>query len=311
MDDRQIIDWLLQGDVSIQYQVHRDLLGKTRNDLREQIEYNGWGKKFLSARKGNRHWGHGFYQPKWTSTHYTLLDLKNLGISPACQPIRQTIEMILANEKGEDGGINPAGTISVSDVCINGMALNYMCYFLADTKQLESVIDFLLSQHMPDGGFNCHSNRKGAVHSSLHSTLSVLEGILEYKNNGYTYRRKELLVAQQTSREFILQHKLYKSDKTGEVIEKKMLSFPYPSRWRYDVLRALDYFRTAGVQYDSRMMDAIDVILKKRGKENIWRLNAHHPGATHFQMEQAGKASRWNTLRSLRVLKHFGKPISL
>ncbi len=305
MDDKQITDWLLSGDVSIQYQVYRDLLGKNRNDLRQQIEYNGWGKKFLSQRKAGGHWGRGFYQPKWTSTHYTLLDLKNLGISPACPPIRQTIEMILAHEKGKDGGINPIGTISVSDVCINGMALNYMCYFQADKKQIESVTDFLLSQHMYDGGFNCHSNRKGAVHSSLHSTLSVLEGILEYKNNGYTYRLKELLAAVQASREFILQHKLYKSDKTGEVIDKKMLSFPYPSRWRYDVLRALDYFRAAGVKYDARMRDAIDVILKKRDKEHVWRLNAHHPGATHFLMEQAGKASRWNTLRSLRVLKHF------
>lgn len=305
MDDKQITDWLLGGDVSIQYQVYRDLLGKNRNDLRQQIEYNGWGKKFLLQRKANGHWGRGFYQPKWTSTHYTLLDLKNLGISPTCASIRQTIEMILANEKGKDGGINPSGTISVSDVCINGMALNYMCYFQADKKQLESVIDFLLSQHMPDGGFNCYSNRKGAVHSSLHSTLSVLEGILEYKNNGYTHRLKELLVAEETSREFILQHRLFKSDKTGDVIDKKMLSFPYPSRWRYDVLRALDYFRAAGVKYDTRMRDAIDEILKKRDKERVWRLNAHHPGATHFLMEQAGKASRWNTLRSLRVLKHF------
>jgi hypothetical protein len=305
MDDKQITDWLLGGDVSIQYQVYRDLLGKNRNDLREQIEYSGWGKKFLSRRKADGHWGRGFYQPKWTSTHYTLLDLKNLNISPVCQPIRQTIEMILANEKGEDGGINPSGTISVSDVCINGMALNYMCYFQADKKQLESIADFLLSQQMPDGGFNCYSNRKGAVHSSLHSTLSVLEGILEYKNNGYTYRLKELLAAEATSREFILQHRLFMSDKTGELIDKKMLSFPYPSRWRYDVLRALDYFRAAGVKYDTRMRDAIDEILKKRDKERVWRLNAHHPGVTHFLMEQAGKASRWNTLRCLRVLKHF------
>lgn len=305
MDDRQIIDWLLQGDVSIQYQVHRDLLGKTRNNLREQIEYSGWGRKFLTRRKADGHWGISYYQPKWTSTHYTLLDLRNLCISPKCKPVKESVAMVLNTQKGMDGGINPSVTIGVSDVCINGMALNYMCYFRADAGQLNSITDFLLSQHMHDGGFNCYSNRKGAVHSSLHSTLSVLEGILEYKTNGYTYRLKELLTAEKAAQEFILQHRLFKSDKMGEVIDKKMLSLPYPPRWRYDILRALDYFRAAGTAYDERMRDAIQVLLMKRNKPGSWNLNAHLPGQVHLQMEEAGKPSRWNTLRALRVLKHF------
>lgn len=307
MDDDRIIDWLLEGDVSIQYQVHRDLLGQEKPSLRKRIEQEGWGKQILAQRNKDGHWGRGYYQPKWTSTHYTLLELKNLGISPDCRSARQTIQMVLATEKGADGGINPAGTISVSDVCINGMALNFMSYFHADEQLLESVVDFLLSQRMKDGGFNCHSNRKGAVHSSLHTTLSVLEGVLEYRNNGYTYRLQELIAAEKTSQEFILQHRLFKSDKTGEVIDKKMLSFPYPGRWRYDILRALDYFSAAGVPYDTRMDDAMQVLLEKRNKEGAWNLNAHQPGEVHVHMEQAGKPSRWNTLRALRVLKHFGK----
>ncbi|HEY9178413.1 MAG TPA: hypothetical protein VIN07_12010, partial [Flavipsychrobacter sp.] len=263
MDDR-VIDWLLTGDVSIQYQVHRDLLGQEKPPLRKRIAQEGWGGVILAQRGKDGHWGRGYYQPKWTSTHYTLLELKNLGISPECRPAKQTIDMVLKNEKGADGGINPAGTISVSDVCINGMALNFMSYFQAEAKLLESIVDFLLSQRMKDGGFNCHSNRKGAVHSSLHTTLSVLEGVLEYRSNGYTYRLKELLAAEKTSREFILQHRLFKSDKTGEVIDKKMLSFPYPGRWRYDILRALEYFVQCGAAYDTRMDDAMQILLEKR-----------------------------------------------
>ncbi len=95
MDDQEIIAWLLRGDVSIQYQVHADLLGKERRDLRKRIETEGWGKGLLSHRHSNGHWGLRFYQPKWTSTHYTLLDLRNLCISPSCHPIRETITMIL------------------------------------------------------------------------------------------------------------------------------------------------------------------------------------------------------------------------
>ena len=306
MIDNKIINWLLDGDISIQYQVYRDLLSVEREDLREKIENEGWGKRFLSFQSNNGHWGRGFYQPKWTSTHYTLLDLKNLGISNNCKPIKQTLDIVIKNNKNEnDGGIHPIGTVKESDVCINGMALNYLSYFRTQEKHLKSIVDFILSQRMVDGGFNCQLNRKGAKHSSLHTTISVLEGIQEYKKNNYTYRLDELIKAEIESREFILEHKLFKSDKTGEIISKKMLTLSYPSRWRYDILRALDYFQSAKIEYDERMNDAIDILQKKRNKENTWNLQANHPGQTHFDMEKIGKPSRWNTLRILKVLRHF------
>ncbi|MCP4133679.1 MAG: hypothetical protein GY754_22110 [bacterium] len=303
--DKQVLEWLLAGDVSIQYQVHRDLLHADKIHLRKRIEKEGWGAEFLSRRSKNGHWGRAFYQPKWISSHYTLLDLKNLGIMPENKLIKETLEIIFKNEKLDDGGISPRGSIKESDVCINGMVLNYASYFGFPEKELESVIDFLLSQQMQDGGFNCFSNRKGATHSSLHTTVSVCEGILEYASNGYTYRLKELKKAEQESREFILQHRLFKSDKTGKIIRKNMLMLSYPSRWYYDILRALDYFQLAGVKYDSRMDDAIAVLFKKMRKDNKWPVQARHPGETHFDMEKTGEASRWNTLRVLRVLGFF------
>lgn len=220
MTQNEIISWLLKGDVSIQYQTYRDLLSDEKKSLRSKIEKEGWGKKYLSLRKPNDHWGMKFYQPKWTSTHYTLLELKNLNILPSCQPVLETLKIILEENINEfDGGINPIGSIKKSDVCINGMALNYFSYFKVDEEKLKSIIDFILAEKMNDGGFNCHSNRKGAIHSSLHTTLSVLEGIFEYRNNGYTYRLKELLDAEKQSQEFILMHRLFKSDKSNKIIK--------------------------------------------------------------------------------------------
>lgn len=305
MTDGEIIKWLLKGDASIQYQTCRDLLGTDKKNLQKRIEQEGWGKRFLSHRSKGGHWGKGFYQPKWISSHYTLLDLRNLQISQACSPIRQTLQMILETEKGDDGGLYPIGKPGVSDVCLNGMALNYLSYFRMDVRDLHSIVDFILSQKMPDGGFNCNSNRKGAEHSSLHTTLSVLEGFLTFRKNKYKYRLHEILQAERGSQEFILKHRLFRSHRTGEIIDKRMLMLSYPSRWRYDILRALDYFRSAGVAYDERMQDAFDVILKKRTKDNVWNLQTRHPGQVHFNMEQVGSPSRWNTLRSLRVLRHF------
>ncbi|MBM2815265.1 MAG: hypothetical protein HW421_2027 [Ignavibacteria bacterium] len=306
MIDNSLIEWLLEGDVAIQYQVWRDLLKEDKPDLKERISEEGWGVKFLSLRKNNEHWGKGFYQPKWISSHYTLLDLKNLSISNDIKEIKSTINKILREERGRDGGINPSRLLSNSDVCINGMFLNYATYFAINENDLKFIVDFLIVNQMPDRGYNCRSNRSGASHSSLHTTLSVIEGILEYRQNGYTYRLNELMKAEAESREFILQHKLFRSHRTGEIIDRKMLMLSYPSRWKYDILRALDYFQFAGVEYDERMQDALDVLIKKRRSDNKWAIQAKHPGQIHFEMEPTGKPSRWNTLRALRVLNHFG-----
>jgi hypothetical protein len=295
----------LKGDVSIQYQAHRDLLGEEKPALQEKIAIDGWGVAYLAARKGNGHWGQGFYQPKWTSSHYSLLDLRSLELPTNCAPVRESLAMILKHEKGQDGGLNPGVTVKNSDVCLNGMALNYCAYFQANEEDLRSIVDFILSQQLPDGGFNCRYNRSGARHSSLHSTLSALEGIHEYAINAYQYRVHELEKAAQESREFILQHRLFKSDKTGEIIDKKFLRLPYPPRWRYDILRAMDYFRAAGMPYDNRMDDALDVIMKKREKDGTWKLYAPYPGKAHVLFEKTGQPSRWNTLRASRVLQYY------
>ena len=308
MNNQSIIGWLVEGDVSIQYQVQRDLLGTERPDLQQRIAKEGWGAAFLAARKPDGYWSERFYQPKWISAHYTLLDLKNLSIEPDNPLIGESLDRIFHEEKSEDGGINPANSIAQSDVCVNGMALNYAAYFKVDEDQLKSVIDFLLSQHMPDGGFNCRSNRSGARHGSMHSTLSVLEGLLEYEQNHYAYRPDEVRKAKDAAEEFLLMHRLFLSDRTGKVIQERFLRFPFPCRWYYDILRAMDYFRISGRPYDFRMNEAIEIIQKKQTPEGKWKLSAPYSGKMHFVMEQAGKPSRWNTLRALRVLKYAEKP---
>ncbi|NER16816.1 hypothetical protein [Spongiivirga citrea] len=300
-----IVDWLLEGDVSIQYQVYLDLLSTNNDDLRNRISEEGWGAKLLSQRQQNGSWGKSFYKPKWTSSHYTLFDLRNLTIAPNNQLIKESIEIILENEKAADGGILPIGKKKLSDLCINGMFLNYASYFKTNEKDLKSVVDCILTQIMPDSGFNCRSNRYPTVHSSLHTTLSVLEGLTEYVFNGYQYKVNKVNEAILSAKEFVLLHKLYISDRTGNIINKDFLKLSYPRRWRYDILSALDYFQYSNSPWDPRMQKAIDVLLKKRNKDGTWNVQAKHPGKIHFEMEKAGKPSRWNTLRALRVFKHF------
>ena len=306
MTTEEIIAWLLEGDVSIQYQAYRDLLDTPRPDLQARISEEGWGGQLLSKRSPRGHWGKAYYQPKWTSTHYTLLDLRLLNVSPGHPQIRASLERVLRDGKAEDGGI-PLGpsTRRRSDVCANGMFLNFASYFLMAEPELCSILDILLRERMPDGGFNCWTTHGGATHSSLHSTLSVLEGFLSYIQAGHNHRLSDLLEAKKSAEEFILVHQLFLSDRTGQIINKDFLKLTFPGRWRYDILRALDYFQDARAPWDERMRPAMDVLLKKRNKDGTWNMQAAHPGQVHFIMEKAGRPSRWNTLRALRVLKRY------
>jgi hypothetical protein len=306
MNKQPIIEWLLEGDASIQYQVWRDLLGRDKKKLQDRIAIEGWGLNFLSMRHSNGHWGDRFYQPKWISTHYTLLDLRNLNLPSQNEVVQETIELILQNDKAVDGGIRLGpSTNQHSDVCVNGMFLNYASYFKTPEIKLQSIIDSILAEIMPDGGFNCRTTRSGAKHSSLHSTLSVLEGFTEFQKAGYTYKQQEISMAIKTGIEFILIHRLFLSDRTGQIIDKNFLKLTYPCRWKYDILRAMDYFQYAGINWDNRMTEAIDYLNNKQNKDGTWNMQAAHSGQVHFMMEKAGKPSRWNTLRMLRVKKHF------
>jgi hypothetical protein len=305
-----IIKWLLQGDVSIQYLTHKYLLnediGKLHN-LRKRIANEGWGKRYLDARNPSGHWGRGFYQPKWISSHYTLLDLRYLEIEPV-EPISETIALILAQSRAPNGSINESRSLPSGDVCVNGMFLNYAAFFGTPQEQLKSMVDYLLDNIMLDGGFNCEGKTKGATHSSMHTTISALEGIWEYIKAGYPYRVHELQQAKRNAEEFLLMHQLFKSDRTGEVINNKWTMLSFPSRWYYDILRALVYFVDAGVPHDPRLNAALELLLSKRRKDGTWPVQAKHPGLVHFDMEQAGAPSRFNTLRALRVLKNYAHP---
>jgi hypothetical protein len=301
-----VLRWLLEGDVAITYQTRRDILDDADLTLRFRIATEGWGARFLAARKTDGSWGKRFYEPKWTSSHYTLLDLRTLEIDPNNLPIRASIQKILAEERKPDGGIGPARSISVSDVCVNGMFLNYSSYFCTPESDLASIVDFILAQRMEDGGFNCRRNTSGARHSSLHSSLSVAEGIHEYMANGYSYRVNEMAAAAESSREFMLRHRLFRSQRSGDIITPDMLKLAFPPRWKFNILRALDHFRAVRHPWDDRLSDAMEVLTSKRRRDGRWPLSAAHPGQVHFRMEEVGKASRWNTLLALRVERAFG-----
>ena len=298
--EREVLDWLMEGDLAVAYMAARDLLGEERPDLRARIATEGWAAAVLAARHANGHWGREFYFPKWTSTHYTLLDLANLSCPPVPK-IRESVDIVL----DEINGGRPGGKTVYTDTCINGMVLTYASRFGAAEEQLAPIIDFLLADTMPDGGFNCMRARSGAHHSSLHSTTSVLEGFAAFRAAGHRHRAAEVDAQMKAAQEFVLMHRFYRSDRTGAVIHPDFLKFPVSPRWYYNILRGLDHFAAAGAPYDPRMEDALDVLVSKRAKDGRWKANAAKSGARHLDFEKAGKPSRLVTLAALRVLKAY------
>ena len=303
----EISTWLLAGDPSIAYQTKRDLLDASESAQRaaqKRISREGWGRAFLERQRPDGHWGRGAYQPKWICTHYTLMDLKTLAIGRDNPECRKATNLFLSSKPGADGGLNYARTVAFSDICINGMILNMASYFAPESNALYHLIDYILSHQFEDGGWNC-MYYQGAKHSSVHSTIGVIEGLIEFRKTASRYRYAELENSISKGLEFLLRHKLYKSERTGEPFDRKMLKLSFPCRWKYDILRAIEAFVSAEAPYDDRMLDAMDVIIKKRRTDGTWPLQAKHPGQIHFEMEKVGTASRWNTLRVLRVCRHY------
>lgn len=303
---KRLLEWLLEGDPAIVYQTERDLLGtepKVLTKLQKQMEVSGWVKAFLDKRDPSSGlWGNGLYSPKWISTMYTMLDLKNCGIDSELEEYQTSARLLLEGlwkipEKKKDRW---------QDLCISGMLVNLCCYGRIQHKKLEENIDYMLEKQFDDGGWNCRWEFD-RDHSSLHTTINVLEGLLEYQKNGYAYRHAEIEEAVRKAHEFILMHRLFLSDHTGKVIDQKMTMLSFPGRWRYDVLRCMDYFQSAGVVYDRRMEEAFDLLEKKRKKDGTWPVQQKYAGRVHFDMEATGKSSRWNTLRAMRVLHFYGK----
>lgn len=305
MNDFEVIDFLLEGDPSIQYQTRKYLLGEPEEELinlRKSIAETGWGKMYLDAQNEDRSFGKGFYANRWTSTHYSLLDLRYLEIPRDTESLVLSVRDITKNCRAGDGGVTGTKGSKRSDVCVNGMFLNYGAYFHMEEEPVRTIVDLLCEQVLPDGGFNCQEG----THSSVHTTLSVLEGFLSLIRYGYDYRLDDIMRMKKASEEFLLKHELYKSCHTHETICESFIHPVYPPRWKYDILKALWYFADAGIPYDDRMEDALDLIGNLRSKDGTVLRGKTISGELHFRMEE-GKSGRWNTLRAMRVLQHYAR----
>lgn len=300
---KSVIDWLLDSDPSIRWQVMRDLLHEPDEVVaaeRSRVAYEGWGARLLDLQGPDGQWGGAPYLcPGWTSTTDTLMLLRELGVDPAGERVRRAIGLVRDRSTWGPGLDEQPFFHGEVEPCINGRVLAAGAYF-GEINNL--LVARLLVEQLKDGGWNCEGLQ--SRRSSFHSTICVLEGFLEFgKAKGSA---NAVTDARLHGQEYLLERRMFRSLSTGEVIDPDWTRFSFPTRWHYDVLWGLDYLRRAGAEPDERVAEAVDLVRRKQDSEGRWPLENPHAGAVHFEMEDgAGKPSRWNTLRALRVLEWY------
>jgi hypothetical protein len=310
-----VLEWLLDSDPAIRWQVLRDLAHAPEDVVtaeRARTATEGWGARLLALQgedgqwaggacfPANFKWGHEEGQP-WTSTLPTLQLLHDFGVDPNSPRVRHAIEQVKQHSRWEharqpffSGEVEP---------CINGRTVTLGVYF---GLNMDTLVARLVTEQLNDGGWNCEAEN-GSVRSSFATTINVLEGLLAHERA--TGGTLESIAARHRGEEYLLERNLFRRKSTGEVVNPSWLQLSFPVRWQYDILRALDYFRSAAHDpNDPRLSETIQLLQSKRQPDGTWLLENTHPGAVHFALEQGdNQPGRWNTLRALRVLNWYEK----
>jgi hypothetical protein len=304
--DDPVIAWLLDGDSAIRWQVMRDLTGTPAEVFgveRLRVGSEGWGARLLDQQRPDGQWGDGVDAPFWWSNLYTLLFLRDLGLDPASARARAAIDLVRSRVTWGPGfGDSPFFEGEV-EPCINGRVVALAAYFGVRSERL---VDRLLREQLADGGWNCETER-GSVRSSFHTTICVLEGLLAFDQ---AYGPNAVVAeARRRAQEYLLERRLLRRLSTGEVIDPAWTTFAFPPLWHYDLLRALDYLRAAGMGPDARVDDAVAAVVERRQGDGRWRLDVRHRGTLHEELAgTVGAPNRWVTLRALRVLDWRARP---
>jgi len=309
-----VIDWLLNSDPAIRWQAMRDLTDAPADRVaaeRARVATEGWGARLLALRREDGLWHTGTSDSEWPSL-LALSMLRDMGLDASSEVARKAIRLVRDNATWHSRGPWHGNPVFAGEVepCINGRVVTVGSYFGVDVI---GIVERLLDEQMADGGWNCEQEN-GSTRGSFHTTINVLEGLLEHERA--IGGSAEVTAARERGQEYLLERRMLRRLSSGELIDPAFTLFSFPTGWHYDVLRGLDYLRAAGVPPDARVAEAIDLVRSKRDAEGRFPLENPHESEMvtarvrdlGFDMdEREGRPSRWNTLRALRLLHWAGR----
>jgi hypothetical protein len=303
--NESVIEWLLDSDPSIRWQVMRDLTDTPAEIVaaeRSRVAVEGWAARVLADQRPDGQWGDGVAAPFWWSNMYTLVWLRDLGIDPSSAPASNAIGRVREHVTWGPGFGNSPFFEGEVEPCINGRVVALGAYFGVRSDRL---VERLLEEQLADGGWNCEAER-GSVRSSFHTTICVLEGLLAFEQAfGAT---PSVTTARTRAHVYLLERRLLRRLSTGDIIDPMWTKLAFPTLWHYDVLRALDYFRAASVEPDPRVNEAMMIVLARRRRDGPWALDVRHDKTLYPEFAgMVGEPNRWITLRAMRVTDWYAR----
>jgi hypothetical protein len=299
---QKIIDWLLDSDPAIRWQVMQDLLHAppaTYETERARLTQEGWCARLLQIQDPDGLWNRSLYNGKWLSTTYSLTLLKLLGLPPAHPQARSGCRQLLTRGLYQEQEIRFSRQQNISDLGVSAIVLSLCCSFWVEHAAIPNLAGWIISRQNQDGSWVPNESASAAAYT-FETTLLVLEALLQYTQRYALAGNQAVSQAEHMGQDFLLaQHFGLSGNKP---LKSKWSSFSYPAYWFYDILTALDYFYRFQANRDRRIQTAIDLLRHKQTEAGSWLLGARHAGRTYFDMEKPGEPSRWNTLRALRVL---------
>jgi hypothetical protein len=328
------IKWLSSSsDPSIRYFTLVDLLGESESSkavrvARCRIRFGSRYRTLLSGQlnrdsggKGGARGGlwvkfsgqsGGFgvhpYQ-KWTGAHWRLVSLVELGMQKGDKRGIAAAEQVLRWLCSENHHkyIRKINGLTRRCASQEGNALGVCSRLgLPDDQRVQRLAHLLAEWQWPDGGWNC-DQRPEAHHSSFNESLSTMWGLIEYHRA--TGDQGALEAARRTA-EFLLKHRIFRSERTGKVIRSEWLKLHYPLYWHYDILQSLRILSMISKTSDPRAQEALNILESKRGRDGLWRVEGRHwaqPGRKGSNVEVANWGRKGPnemiTLNALRVLR--------
>lgn len=309
--------WLLDSDPSIRWQVMQDLLSAPAEAVaaeRARVATEGMGAQLLALQEADGRWGGAAWNRGWDSTMHVLMLLRELGLNPASAQAQHAVNLVRKHVTWQ--GCGPAqcdgNTFFEGELepCINGQIATVGAYF---GQNVQGIIDRLLQEQLPDGGWNCEACN-GSTRSSFNTTICVLEALLEHQLAGQGSAK--VTQACLRGQSYLLERQLCRRISDGKVIRQDRKSglnwtrFAFPTWWHYDVLRGLEYLRRARVKPDDRVTEAIKLVASKQDDDGRWKLETQYPGRMLIALnEHINQPSRWMTLRALRVLNWYADSV--
>ena len=312
--DAHLLDWLLDSDPALRWQVERDLTRaapEVWEATRSRVASEGFGAALLAEQDADGQWAGGSFFPAgffgspesgqpgqpWVATTWVLKDLREWGLD--AEALAGTAEKLDENSRWDYEDLPYWG--GEVDVCINSYTLASGAWLGADVSALAA---WFPAHRLADGGWNCEAEEGDSVRSSFHSTLNAVRGMLAYERiTGDT----SLRAARHGGEEYLLERRLMYRATTGEPVGDFVSRFVYPNRHRYSALAALDHFRDValleGTAPDPRLAEAVELVRAARQPDGTWLQTTPLPGRTWFDVDVAeGEPSRWLTLIGTRVL---------